>query len=59
MQQRKLWNQAFSSTASKEYEVIMGKRTRQLIDCLENLVHGADHKRGVVLDVTAWLNYFT
>jgi cytochrome P450 len=59
MQQRKLWNQAFSSTALKEYEVIMAKRTRQLIDCLENLVHESDRNGGVVLDVAAWFNYFT
>ena len=59
MQQRKLWNQAFSSTALKEYEVIMAKRARQLIGCLENLVHGSDRQGAVVLDVAAWLNYFT
>jgi len=58
MQQRKPWNRAFSSTALKEYEVIMAKRTRQLIVCLENLVHGSDRKGGVVLDVAAWINYF-
>jgi hypothetical protein len=43
----------------KEYEVIVAKRFRQLIGCLENLVHGSDRKEGVVLDVAAWLNYFT
>jgi cytochrome P450 len=59
MQQRKLWNRAFSSTALKEYEVIMAKRIRQLIDCLEDRVHGSDRKGGVVLDMVAWLNYFT
>ena len=59
MQQRKLWNRGFSSTALKEYEVIMAKRARQLIDRLENLVHGSDRNRGVVLDIAAWLNYFT
>jgi hypothetical protein len=59
MQQRKPWNRAFSSTAVKEYEVIVAKRLRQLIGCLENLVRRSDHKEGVVLDVAAWLNYFT
>ena len=59
MKERKLWNQAFSSTALKEYDVIIAKRARQLIDCLENLVHKSDHKGNVVLDVAAWLNYFT
>jgi hypothetical protein len=42
----------------KEYEVIMAKRARQLIDCLENLVNGSDRKGAVVLDVAAWFNYF-
>jgi hypothetical protein len=37
----------------------MAKRTRQLIDCLENLVRGSDRNGGVVLDVAAWFNYFT
>jgi cytochrome P450 len=59
MQQRKTWNRAFSSTAVKEYEVIVAKRTRQLIGCLENMVHGSDHKEGAVLDVASWLSYFT
>jgi len=59
MQQRKLWNRAFSSTAMKEYEIIVAKRSRQLIGCLENLVRGSDLKEGVVLDAAAWLNYFT
>lgn len=59
MQQRKPWNRAFSSTAMKEYEVIVATRSRQLIGCLENLVCGSDRKEGVVLDVGAWLNYFT
>jgi cytochrome P450 len=58
MQQRKPWNRAFSSTAVKEYEVIVAKRTRQLIGCLDNLVRGSDRKEGV-LDVAAWLTYFT
>ena len=59
MHQRKLWNRAFSSTALKEYEVTLAKRVRQLIDCLENRVHGSDRKEGAVLDVAAWLSYFT
>ena len=59
MHQRKTWNRAFSSAALKEYEVIVAKRTRQLTGCLENLAQGSDRKEGVVLDVAAWLNYFT
>ena len=59
MQQRKPWSRAFSSTAMKEYEVIVATRSRQLIGCLENLVSGSDRKEGVALNVGAWLNYFT
>jgi hypothetical protein len=43
----------------KEYEVILANRSRQFIDCLENLVRGSDRKEGVVLNVATWLNYFT
>jgi cytochrome P450 len=56
MKQRKTWNRAFSSTAVKEYEVIVARRSRQFIGCLENLVRGSDD---VVLDVATWLSYFT
>ncbi|KAH9987800.1 cytochrome P450 [Russula vinacea] len=59
LQQRKPWNLAFSAAALKEYEVIVAKRTRQFIGCLENLVHGSDHRESVVLDMGKWLNYFT
>ena len=59
MQQRKLWNRAFSSAALKEYEVFVAKRARQLSSCLEHLVQRSNQKDGVVLDMAAWLNYFT
>jgi cytochrome P450 len=59
LQQRKPWNRAFSSIALKEYEFIVAKRARQFIGCLENLVHGSNHREGVVLDMGKWLNYFT
>lgn len=59
MKQRKTWNRAFSSTAVKEYEVIVARRSRQFIGCLENIIRGSDRKEGVVLDVATWLNYFT
>ena len=58
MQQRKPWTQAFSSTAMKEYEGIVANRIRQLLGCLENLVHGSARKEGASLDVAAWLRYF-
>jgi cytochrome P450 len=59
MHQRKPWNRAFSSSAMKEYEDIMANRIRQLSGCLEALVHGSARKEGVLLDIAAWLNYFT
>jgi cytochrome P450 len=59
MRQRKPWNRAFSSAALKDYEVIVAKRTRQLIGCLDDLVHGSSRKKGAVLDIGAWLSYFT
>ena len=55
---RKRWNRAFSSVALKEYEVIVAQRIRQLVDCLEDIVHGSDRKEGAVFDMGAWFNYF-
>ena len=55
---RKRWNRAFSSVALKEYEVIVAKRVRQLVGCLEDIVHESDRKEGTVLDMAAWFNYF-
>jgi cytochrome P450 len=59
MHQRKPWNRAFSSTALKEYEVILARRSRQLIGCLENLVRDSARKEGAQLDIATWLSYFT
>ncbi|KAH9029481.1 high nitrogen upregulated cytochrome P450 monooxygenase 2 [Lactarius pseudohatsudake] len=58
MHQRKPWNRAFSSKALKEYEVILAKRARQLLDCLEDIVNGSDQKAGLVLEMSAWFGYF-
>jgi hypothetical protein len=43
----------------KEYEVIVTNRVRQLLSCLENLVQGSARKEGALLDIAAWLSYFT
>lgn len=59
MHQRKPWNRAFSSTALKEYEVILARRSRQLIGCLENLVCDSARKEGAQVDIAAWLSYFS
>jgi len=42
----------------KEYEDIVANRVRQLVSCLENLVHRSAPKDSALLDIAAWLNYF-
>jgi cytochrome P450 len=59
MQQRKPWNRAFSSAAMKEYEIIVAKRIRQLVGCLEDKIQRSDYKTNAVLDMTQWFKYFT
>jgi hypothetical protein len=58
MNHRKRWDQAFSSAALKEYEIVVAKRARQLVGCLEDIVHGSGQKEAV-LDMAAWMSYFT
>ena len=58
MHQRKPWNQAFSSTAMKEYEIVVAKRVRQLVSCLEGVIEKSDEKGDAVVDMTKWLKYF-
>jgi hypothetical protein len=43
----------------KEYEDIVANRIRQLSGCLEALVHGSARKECALLDIAAWMNYFT
>ena len=59
MHQRKSWNRAFSAAATKEYEDTVANRIRQLVDCLDNLVHGSARKEGALVDIGSWLSYFT
>ncbi|KAH9971364.1 high nitrogen upregulated cytochrome P450 monooxygenase 2, partial [Lactifluus volemus] len=58
MNHRKRWDRGFSSAALKEYEVIVAKRSRQLVSCLEDNVRGSGQK-AAVLDMAAWMSYFT
>ena len=58
MQQRKPWTRAFSSTAMKEYEIIVAKRVRQLVGCLETMVEKSDKKTNAIVDMTQWFTYF-
>ncbi|KAI0265783.1 high nitrogen upregulated cytochrome P450 monooxygenase 2 [Gloeopeniophorella convolvens] len=59
MEQRKPWSRALSSSALREYEVILAKRVRQLIVRLDGIVRNSGRKDGAVLDICAWMNYFT
>ncbi|KAN0137403.1 Cytochrome P450 [Lactarius tabidus] len=58
MQQRKPWNRAFSSAAMKEYEIIVAKRIRQLVGCLDDIIQRSDYKANAVVDMTQWFKYF-
>ena len=59
LQQRKPWNRAFSSTAMKEYEILVAKRIRQLVGCLEGMIERSDEKASAVVDMNRWSKYFT
>ena len=58
MQERKPWARAFSSTAMKEYEILVAKRVSQLVGCLEDVIEISDEKASAVVDMTQWLKYF-
>lgn len=51
MERRKLWNRGFNSAALKDYEIIVIRRGKQLIEALEA-------RKGAV-DISTWLGYFT
>ncbi|KAI0265036.1 high nitrogen upregulated cytochrome P450 monooxygenase 2 [Gloeopeniophorella convolvens] len=59
LQQRKSWNLAFSSTALKEYETVVARRTRQLVARLQGIILDSGQKDGAAVDVCAWMNFFT
>ena len=42
----------------KEYEIIVAKRARQLVGCLEDMIEKSDEKASAVVDFTLWLNFF-
>jgi hypothetical protein len=59
MEQRKPWARAFSSTAMKDYEILVAMRVRQLVGCLEEIIERSDEKANTALvDMTQWLKYF-
>ncbi|KAI0265058.1 high nitrogen upregulated cytochrome P450 monooxygenase 2 [Gloeopeniophorella convolvens] len=57
---RRPWSRAFSSTALKEYEVIIAKRLRQLVDSIENDIQRQQREKGrSLIDINKWLESFT
>jgi hypothetical protein len=42
----------------KEYEVLVAKRVRQLVGCLEDMIERSDKKANAMVDMTLWLKYF-
>ena len=42
----------------KEYEVLVAKRVRQLVGCLEDMIEKSDKKTNAMVDMTQWLKYF-
>ncbi|KAH9035424.1 high nitrogen upregulated cytochrome P450 monooxygenase 2 [Lactarius hengduanensis] len=59
MHQRKPWSRGFSSAALKEYEIVVAKRIRQLVGCLDDTIQRSDQKANTVMDINRWLKYFT
>ncbi|THH16440.1 hypothetical protein EW146_g4196 [Bondarzewia mesenterica] len=55
---RKPWNRGFTSVALKEYEIIIAKRCRQLLDCFGERIRKSEDGR-MTLDLSAWISYFT
>ena len=51
LRRRRPWARAFTSTAVKDYSVLVAKRTRQLVSRLEQ-------QEGVV-NLDKWVDYFT
>lgn len=52
LKRRKPWNRAFSTTSVKEFEPIIQHRVQQFVDALAE-------RQGQVLDLAAWVSYFT
>ncbi|KAI0265871.1 high nitrogen upregulated cytochrome P450 monooxygenase 2 [Gloeopeniophorella convolvens] len=58
---RKSWDRAFSSKALKEYDVLISRRVRQLVDHLEDMIKqqsGITGKLSRAIDVSAWMTFF-
>ena len=58
MEERKPWARAFSSSAMKDYEILVAIRVRQLVGCLEDMVEKSDKKTNAIVDMTQWFTYF-
>ena len=42
----------------KEYEIVVAKRVRQLVSCLEGVIEKSGENGDTVVDMTKWLKYF-
>ncbi|KAI0265868.1 high nitrogen upregulated cytochrome P450 monooxygenase 2 [Gloeopeniophorella convolvens] len=59
---RKPWERAFAPRALKEYDMIIAKRARELVQHLDGIVRQAatsEKKLTAALDINTWLGYFT
>lgn len=52
-QRRKPWDRAFNTASLKDYEEIVGRRSRELCDALEQR-----SRRREVVDLDMWISYF-
>lgn len=48
---RKIWNRAFNANSLKEYEQILNRRSRELVDELLK-------RKGDIVDISKWMEYF-
>ncbi|KAI0265059.1 high nitrogen upregulated cytochrome P450 monooxygenase 2 [Gloeopeniophorella convolvens] len=59
--QRKPWNRAFTGEALKEYETLIAKRARQLVERVESLVQtqAQEKEKTALVDMALWFSYFS
>ncbi|KAI0265061.1 cytochrome P450 [Gloeopeniophorella convolvens] len=59
--QRKPWNRAFTGEALKEYETLIAKRARQLVERVESLVQtqAQEKEKTALVDMALWFGYFS
>ncbi|KAI0313023.1 cytochrome P450, partial [Amylostereum chailletii] len=61
-QQRKPWDRAFSASALKDYESIIAKRSRHLVQRWQEIIRtesAAESVQKAVLDISEWMGFFS